>query len=150
MYAELHCHSAFSFLDGASLPDELVSEAHRLDYHALALTDRNGVYASLAYVVTQRRREIAVRVAVGADATQIRRLVLREGVAIVIGGVLSGTLLSLALTRVLSTQLYGVSATDPGTFAAMASLLGLAALLAAASPIRDALRIQPAEALRAE
>ena len=49
MYAELHCHSAFSFLDGASPPDELLAEAHRLGYPALALTDRNGVYGSLAF-----------------------------------------------------------------------------------------------------
>src|SRR5580765_2668935 len=49
MYAELHCHSAYSFLDGASPPDELLAEAHRLGYPALALTDRNGVYGSLAF-----------------------------------------------------------------------------------------------------
>src|ERR1043166_8726251 len=49
MYAELHCHSAYSFLDGASPPDELLAEAHRLGYPALALTDRNGVYGSLPF-----------------------------------------------------------------------------------------------------
>ncbi|HZE94126.1 MAG TPA: PHP domain-containing protein, partial [Gemmatimonadales bacterium] len=49
MYAELHCHSAFSFLDGASPPDEILAEAHRLGYPALALTDRNGIYGSLAF-----------------------------------------------------------------------------------------------------
>ena len=107
-----------------------------------------GVYASLAYVVAQRRREIAVRVAVGADASRIRRLVLSEASVVVLGGVVSGTVLSLALTRVLSTQLYGVSSTDPGTFVAMAGVLGIAALVAAASPIRNALRVQPAEVLR--
>src|SRR5258705_6156050 len=48
MYAELHCHSAYSFLDGASPPDELLAEAHRLGYPAVALTDRNGIYGSLA------------------------------------------------------------------------------------------------------
>src|SRR5438477_11755516 len=48
-YAELHCHSAFSFLDGASPPDEILAEAHRLGYPALALTDRNGIYGSLAF-----------------------------------------------------------------------------------------------------
>src|SRR5260370_26740868 len=49
MYAELHCHSAYSFLDGASPPDELLAEAHRHGYPALALTDRNGIYGSLAF-----------------------------------------------------------------------------------------------------
>src|SRR6266567_2034812 len=48
-YAELHCHSAFSFLDGTSPPDELLAEAHRLGYPALALTDKNGIYGSLAF-----------------------------------------------------------------------------------------------------
>src|SRR5688572_25913329 len=67
MYAELHCHSAFSFLDGASLPDELVSEAHRLDYHALALTDRNGVYASLAFA--QAAKPLGLQTITGAEVT---------------------------------------------------------------------------------
>lgn len=109
-----------------------------------------GVYASLAYVVAQRRREIAVRVAVGADAGRIRRLVLGEAGGLVLGGVVAGIILSLALTRVLSTQLFGVSSTDPWTFVATAGLLGIAALAAAASPIRNALRVQPAEVLRSE
>src|SRR5258706_9596256 len=51
MYAELHCHSAYSFLDGASPPDELLAEAHRLGYPALALTDKNGIYGSLAFAL---------------------------------------------------------------------------------------------------
>jgi putative ABC transport system permease protein len=109
-----------------------------------------GVYASLAYVVAQRRREIAVRVAVGADSGRIRRLVLGEASGLVLGGVLSGTVLSLLLTRVIATQLYGVGSTDPVTFVAMAGLLGIAALAAAAAPIRNALRVQPAEILRSE
>jgi error-prone DNA polymerase len=67
VYAELHCHSAFSFLDGASLPDELVSEAHRLDYRALALTDRNGVYASLAFA--QAAKPLGLQTITGAEVT---------------------------------------------------------------------------------
>src|SRR2546430_12527685 len=57
MYAELHCHSAFSFLDGASPPDEILAEAHRLGYPALALTDRNGIYGSLAFAHAARSEE---------------------------------------------------------------------------------------------
>jgi putative ABC transport system permease protein len=109
-----------------------------------------GLYASLAYVVTQRRREIAVRVAVGADPARIRGLVLREATLMVLSGVLVGGALSVLMTRVLSTQLYGVSATDPGTFAAIAGILALAALAAAAAPIRRAVSVHPAEALRGE
>src|SRR6267378_4236901 len=57
MYAELHCHSAYSFLDGASPPDELLAEAHRLGLPALALTDRNGIYGSLAFAHAAQRSE---------------------------------------------------------------------------------------------
>ena len=109
-----------------------------------------GLYASLAYLVAQRRRELAIRVAVGASAWAIRRLVAREGVVLVAGGLVLGVALSLALTRLLATQLYGVSPTDPGTFAGIATLLGASALLAALAPVRQAARVQPAEIMRAE
>ncbi|HEX6049863.1 MAG TPA: ADOP family duplicated permease [Gemmatimonadaceae bacterium] len=109
-----------------------------------------GLYASLAYVVTQRRREIAVRVAVGAGAWDIRALVAREGVSLVAGGLAVGVALSLALTRLLASQLYGVTPTDPSTFAAIVALLGASALLASLAPIRQATRVQPAEIMRSE
>ena len=109
-----------------------------------------GLYASLAYLVAQRRREIAIRVAVGASAGAIRRLIAREGIALVVGGLVLGVALSLALTRLLATQLYGVSPTDPGTFAGIATLLGTSALLAALAPVRQALHVQPVEILRSE
>ncbi|MEX2156622.1 MAG: error-prone DNA polymerase [Gemmatimonadales bacterium] len=67
MYAELHCHSAFSFLDGASLPDELVAEAKRLGYPALALTDRNGIYGSLAFA--QAAKPLDLQAITGAEVT---------------------------------------------------------------------------------
>ena len=67
MYAELHCHSAFSFLDGASPPDELLAEAHRLGYPALALTDRNGVYGSLEFATAAKPLDI--QAITGAEVT---------------------------------------------------------------------------------
>src|ERR1043166_8774425 len=67
MYAELHCHSAFSFLDGASPPDELLAEAHRLGYPALALTDRNGVYGSLEFATAAKPLDI--QAITGAEGT---------------------------------------------------------------------------------
>ena len=67
MYAELHCHSAFSFLDGASPPDELLAEAHRLGYPALALTDRNGVYGSLAFA--HAAQPLGIQAITGAAVT---------------------------------------------------------------------------------
>jgi putative ABC transport system permease protein len=109
-----------------------------------------GLYASLAYVVAQRRREIAIRVAVGAGAWAIRGLVAREGLALVGVGLALGVALSLALTRLLATQLYGVTPTDPGTFASIAALLGASALLAALAPLRQAARVEPAEIMRSE
>ncbi|MDF2773369.1 MAG: permease [Geminicoccaceae bacterium] len=109
-----------------------------------------GLYASLAYAVAQRRREIAVRVAVGASVWDIRALVAREGVALVAGGLTVGVALSLALTRLLASQLYGVTPTDPSTFAAIVALLGASALLASLAPIRQATRVQPAEIMRSE
>ena len=109
-----------------------------------------GLYASLAYVVAQRRREIAIRVAVGANTWAIRSLVAREGVAVIAGGIVLGIALSLALTRLIASQLYGVTPTDPGTFAAIAALLSVAALGAALAPLRQAARVQPAEIMRSE
>ena len=109
-----------------------------------------GLYASLAYVVAQRRREIAIRVAVGATALAIRSLVAREGVVLVVSGLVLGVALSLALTRLLSTQLYGVTPTDPGTFAGIAALLSAAAMGAALVPLRQAARVDPAEIMRSE
>jgi predicted permease len=109
-----------------------------------------GLYASLAYLVAQRRREIAIRVAVGANAWAIRSLVLREGVALVGIGLLLGVALSLALTRLIASQLYGVTPTDPGTFGAIVGLLGASALVASLAPIRQATRVQPAEIMRGD
>src|SRR3989449_10672572 len=67
MYAELHCHSAYSFLDGASPPDELLAEAHRHGYPALALTDRNGIYGSLAFAYAAQ--PLGIQAITGAEVT---------------------------------------------------------------------------------
>ncbi|MGH7672034.1 MAG: DNA polymerase III subunit alpha [Gemmatimonadales bacterium] len=69
MYAELHCHSAFSFLDGASLPEDLVAEAHRLGYRALALTDHNGLYGSMAFA--QAAKSLGLQAITGAEVTLV-------------------------------------------------------------------------------
>jgi putative ABC transport system permease protein len=107
-----------------------------------------GLYSSLSYVVAQRARELAIRVALGADTGAIARLVLGEGAATVAAGLAAGTALSLALTRALSAQLYGVTATDPATFVGVAAVLGAVALAAVAAPARRAARVDPAAALR--
>ena len=109
-----------------------------------------GLYAALAYVVAQRRREIAIRVAVGAGTWAVRRLIAHEALLVVGAGLVGGVTLSLAMTRLLASQLYGVSPTDPRTYVGIAALLGTAALLAALVPLRKAVRVHPAEIMRSE
>lgn len=109
-----------------------------------------GLYGVLAFLVTQRTREIGIRVALGAQARDVMRLVLRQGLALSLAGILLGICLSLAGTRVLTGLLYGVSPNDPATFAALALLLVLVALLACIVPARRALKVDPIVALRYE
>ena len=107
-----------------------------------------GVYAMLAFTVLERRREMAVRLALGASPTRIASLVLRTGLGLALAGVAAGTVAALAATRVLSSLLYGVEPTDPVTFTAAA--LGLLAVAALASflPARQAARLDPLAVLR--
>ena len=109
---------------------------------ALALAV-SGVYAMLAFGVAERRREIAVRLALGASADGITALILRSGLALALAGVAVGTAAALAMTRVLTSLLYGVEATDPLTFAAAAGLLLAAAAVACYVPARQAARLDP-------
>jgi putative ABC transport system permease protein len=109
-----------------------------------------GIYGVLAYAVTQRQREIGVRIALGAQAGDVLRLVLGQGMRLVLAGIVIGVLVSLALTRVLMSLLYEVRPTDPLTFVAVCLLLAAIALLACWLPAHRATRIHPMEALRCE
>jgi len=109
-----------------------------------------GLYGVVSYGVAQRTREVGVRVALGAQRGDVLRLVLSSGLSLVALGVTGGLAAAFAATRFLGTLMFGVSPVDPPTFAAAAALLILVALLAHWVPIRRALRIDPAIALRAE
>jgi putative ABC transport system permease protein len=109
-----------------------------------------GVYGVMAYSVAQRMREIGIRIALGASQRQVLRIVLGEGARLGVWGVLIGLIGSLAATRLLSSQLYGVKPTDPSTFGAVALLLALVAILAAYVPARRAARVDPISVLRDE
>jgi predicted permease len=106
-----------------------------------------GIYGVLAYLVTQRRREIGIRIALGSSARSIFELVLREGLLLIIGGFVLGAVGALALRKSLESQLFGVSASDPLVLAAVTGLLAAVAVVACALPARRATRIDPIIAL---
>ena len=109
-----------------------------------------GLYGVVAYAVSQRTREIGIRLALGAQARDIRALVLRQGLAPALAGLAAGLFGAFALTRFLTAQLYEISATDPSTFVAVAALIVVVALAACLLPARRATKVDPMVALRAE
>jgi predicted permease len=109
-----------------------------------------GVYGVMAFAVTQRTREIGVRIALGAHARRVFARVLKQGMVLAGLGVLVGLVGALALTRVLQSLLFGISATDPVVLIAVAILLGVVTAIGAYLPARRAARIDPAIALREE
>jgi putative ABC transport system permease protein len=109
-----------------------------------------GIYGVVSYTVAQRTHEIGVRVALGAQGRDVLRLVLRHGMGLALAGVGLGLAAAFAFTRLMSGLLYGVSATDPPTYAFVALLLAAVALLACLLPALRATRVDPLEALRYE
>jgi ABC-type antimicrobial peptide transport system permease subunit len=107
-----------------------------------------GVYGVMAYTVAQQTRDLGLHMALGADARDVRRLVLRQGLTLAALGVLAGSLAALAATRALGALLYGISPTDLPTFAVLAAALLAVAAFASYLPARRAARIDPAVALR--
>jgi ABC-type antimicrobial peptide transport system permease subunit len=109
-----------------------------------------GLYAVIGYAVSQRRREIGTRIALGASAHQVMNLVLARGATLAVAGLGLGLLGALALSRLLGGLLVDVTPTDPPTYALTAAALGLVALAATWAPARRATRVDPIEVLRDE
>jgi ABC-type antimicrobial peptide transport system permease subunit len=109
-----------------------------------------GLYGVLSYNVGQRTREIGVRMALGAQAAAVVRLVVRQGIALAGVGLVVGLLFALGLTRLLKSVLYEVSTFDPISFIAVAVILSVIGIVACWFPARRATRVDPITALRAE
>jgi ABC-type antimicrobial peptide transport system permease subunit len=109
-----------------------------------------GLYAVISYMVVQRRQEIGIRMALGARAEQVVRSVLSQGLALIAAGVIAGALAALWLGRFLAGLVFGLGTSDPATFAGVALLLGLTALVASLVPALRASQLDPASVLRSE
>jgi ABC-type antimicrobial peptide transport system permease subunit len=107
-----------------------------------------GLATALGWWITQRAREIGVRVALGASAADVTRFVGRQGVVMVAGGIAAGLGGAALVTRSMQSWIFGVTPFDPATFALAAALMVVVAIAAVISPLRRALRIDPAVTLR--
>ncbi len=134
----------------ALLPFRLASGALAI-FGALGMVLASvGLYGVLSYAVRQRTREIGIRMAIGAQPGQILRQVVRQGMALAVTGVALGLGVAFAVTRAISSILFGVSPTDPATFGAIPLVLLIVALLACVLPARRAMKVDPLVALRYE
>jgi putative ABC transport system permease protein len=109
-----------------------------------------GLYGVMSYSVAQRTKEIGIRMALGARRPDVVALVVKQGMALVLIGIVAGTVLSLAMTRFMAGMLFGISATDPLTFAGVPMLLGVVAFFANYLPARRGASVDPMVALRYE
>jgi putative ABC transport system permease protein len=109
-----------------------------------------GIYSVVSYAVTQRQREIGIRMALGAERRNITLMVVREGARMALIGICAGLAAGFFASRVIAAFLFEVTPTDPGTFASVSLLLGTVALVACYVPARRASQVDPMGALRSE
>jgi putative ABC transport system permease protein len=109
-----------------------------------------GIFGVLSYAVSQRTREIGIRMALGAQGGSVIGLIVRQAMLLVASGVIAGTVLALFLSQTMAKMLFDIKPTDPTTFVAVAAVLAAVALLASYLPARRATRVDPIVALRAE
>ena len=120
-------------------------------FAAVALTlAAIGTYGILSYMVTERQREIGIRMALGADNSQVMRMIMGQGLTIAAVGIVVGIAGAYALSRLTASLLYGVSPSDPVTFVTVAGVITVVAAVACVVPTRRAMRVDPLEAIRAD
>ena len=142
-----------------SMDEIVVQSTARSDFNMLLLTVFGcaalllaaiGVYGLMAYSVEQRTQEIGIRLALGAELGQVRNMVIRQGMTLAVAGVIIGTVAALAMSRLIESLLFGVTARDPLVFVGVPAVLSLVALMAVWLPALRATRIDPIDALRYE
>jgi predicted permease len=142
-----------------SMDEIVVQSTARSDFNMLLLTVFGcaalllaaiGVYGLMSYSVEQRTQEIGIRLALGAELGQVRNMVIVQGMSLAVAGVAIGTVSAFALSRLIETLLFGVTARDPVVFVAVPGVLTLVALIAVWLPALRATRIDPIDALRCE
>jgi putative ABC transport system permease protein len=109
-----------------------------------------GIYGVLAYLVSQRTQEIGIRLAIGADRSEVLRMILRQGLTLAVGGVAVGVAAAFLLTRLMQTLLYEVQPADPLTFLVVPMILLLVSLIASYLPALRATKVSPLIALRTQ
>jgi predicted permease len=142
-----------------SMDEIVVQSTARSDFNMLLLTVFGcaalllaaiGVYGLMSYAVEQRTQEIGIRLALGAESSQVRNMMIAQGMSLAVAGVAIGTVSALALSRLIESLLFGVTARDPEVFVVVPAVLAVVALVAVWLPALRATRIDPIDALRCE